>query len=148
MLVNNDPDVRDENQESFIETSESVNKQTRTEKSCLTVTNIPVNVFTSEKVKVVKLEISIITKVVVIVFSTFFNVSLLTLQEIFEELFKQYGDIMSIIYLKSFSRARVIYHNANDAIHAKDELHGFTLEGNLLGVYFTQVEAFIGHRIL
>ena len=51
---------------------------------------------------------------------------------------------MSIIYLKSFSRARVIYHNENDAILAKDNLHGFTLEGNPLGVYFTQVKP-LGH---
>ena len=64
----------------------------------------------------------------------------LLFQEIFEELFKQHGDIMSIIYLKSFSRARVIYHSENDASHAKDKLHGFTLGENQLGVYFTQVE--------
>ena len=47
---------------------------------------------------------------------------------------------MSVIYLKSFSRARVIYHNENDASHAKDNLHGFTLGENQLGVYFTQVK--------
>ena len=66
------------------------------------------------------------------------------LQVVFEELFKQHGDVMSVIYLKSFSRARVIYHNENDAILAKDKLHGFTLEENQLGVYFTQVKE-IGH---
>lgn len=48
---------------------------------------------------------------------------------------------MSIIYLKSFSRARVIFHNEDDASRAKDNLHGFMLEENELGVYFTQVES-------
>ena len=52
MLVNADPDVLDENHESRSEMSENVNSQTRTERSCLTVTNIPANVFTSDKVKV------------------------------------------------------------------------------------------------
>lgn len=61
------------------------------------------------------------------------------LQEVFEEMFKQHGDIMSIIYLKSFSRARVVYHNENESCQAKDKLHGCTMEGNQLGVYFTQV---------
>ncbi|CAB3977474.1 calcipressin-2 isoform X2 [Paramuricea clavata] len=110
MLVNVDPHSTDESHETVAETCEEMNRPTRTERSCLTVTNIPASVFTSDKVK-----------------------------EVFEELFKQHGDIMSIIYLKSFSRARVIYHNENDATHAKDKLHGFTLEEKRLGVYFTQV---------
>ena len=53
MLVNADPDLLDENHESVSDMSEDVNRQTRTERSCLTVTNIPANVFTSDKVKVV-----------------------------------------------------------------------------------------------
>lgn len=48
---------------------------------------------------------------------------------------------MSVIYLKSFSRARVIFHSEDDASRAKDNLHGFMLEENKLGVYFTQVES-------
>ncbi|XP_028415232.1 calcipressin-2-like isoform X2 [Dendronephthya gigantea] len=108
MLVNIEPDPNEENHESGVEICENGNRSTRTEKSCLTVTNVPAIVFTSDK-------------------------------ELFEELFKQHGDIMSIIYLKSFSRARVIYHNENDSCQAKDKLHGSTMEGNQLGVYFTQI---------
>jgi hypothetical protein len=53
MLVNVDPDSSDETHETVHETCEDVNRPTRTEKSCLTITNIPANVFISDKVKVV-----------------------------------------------------------------------------------------------
>ena len=107
MLVNVEQDSPNE---TLHELCKDANRSTRTEKSCLTVTNIPANVFTTDKLK-----------------------------EVFEGLFKQHGDVMSIIYLKSFSRARVIYRNENDASHAKDKLQGFTIGENQLGVYFTQI---------
>lgn len=55
MLVNVDPVSTDESHETVAETCEDVNSQnrsTRTERSCLTVTNVPASVFTSDKVKV------------------------------------------------------------------------------------------------
>ena len=53
MLVNIEPDSNEENHESVVEICDDGNRSTRTEKSCLTVTNVPASVFTSDKVKVV-----------------------------------------------------------------------------------------------
>ena len=136
MFVNTDQDLPNKSPETGQNEQRS---NTRTEKSCLTVTNIPANVFTSDKVKVVRLR-----SIIYFISQRYFlqryqHISLCAFKEVFEEMFKQYGDIMSIIYLKSFSRARVIYHNENDASRAKDELHGSTMEENQLGIYFTQV---------
>lgn len=53
MLANVKADSTNESNDSATQTCEDENTSNRTEKRCLTVTNIPVGVFTSEKVKVV-----------------------------------------------------------------------------------------------
>lgn len=52
MLVNVEADSTDESNGSATKIHEDEDRSNRTEKRCLTVTNIPVGVFTSERVKV------------------------------------------------------------------------------------------------
>lgn len=97
-------------EESAVDAANRKNDPKHGQKSCcLTVTQIPVGVFVEEKLK-----------------------------KLFEEIFKEHGEI-SVIYLKSFCRARIVYKSDDEASKAKDNLHGYLFQESQLGVYFTQI---------
>ena len=124
-------------EESAVDAANRKNDLKHGQKSCcLTVTQIPVGVFVEEKLKVpATCNLCCLCNALI---SDKLGIVMFFFQKLFEEIFKEHGEI-SVIYLKSFCRARIVYKSDEEASKAKDNLHGYLFQESQLGVYFTQV---------